>query len=154
MTTNTYTRILIALLCLQAAAARPTRPTRPHSNLNYSQRIEYNRYYEHYYNYMGEYICPAITSGEYNPNPFTAVCTPTPPRIVSQYIRDHGNHHHPAYIIASAIVQAIEQSIRTLMNSVIKCIQYSSIIFSTTILLRILQFIVIAFLAYIMSIYE
>ena len=151
MTTNTYTRILIVLLCLQVAA---TRPTRPHSNLNYSQRIEYNRYYEHYYNYMGEYMCPAITSEEYNPNPFTAVCTPTPPRIVSQFIRDHSNHRHPAYIIASAIVQAIEQSIRTLMISVIKCIQYSSVLFSTTILLRILQFTIIAFLAYIMSIYE
>jgi hypothetical protein len=152
MTTNTYTRILIALLCLQVAAARPTRPTRPHSNLNYSQRIEYNRYYEHYYNYMGEYMCPAITSGEYKPK--LAVCTTTPPRIVSQYIRDHGNHRHPAYIIALAIVQVIEQSIRTLMISVIKCIQYSSVIFSTTILLGILQFIFIAFLAYIMSIYE
>ena len=146
MTTNTYTRILIALLCLQAAAARH------HSNNNDSQRIEYNRYYEHYYNYMGEYMCPAITSEEYKPK--LAICTPTPPRIVSQYISDHGNRRHPAYIIASAIVQVIEQSIRTLMISVIKCIQYSSVIFSTTILLRILQFIVIAFLAYIMSIYE
>jgi hypothetical protein len=149
MTTNTYTRILIALLCLQAAAARPTRP---HSNNNYRQRIEYNRYYKHYYNYMGQYMCPAITSGEYKPKP--AVCTPTPPRIVSQYIRDHGNHHHPAYIIASAIVQVIEQAIPNLIIFATTAIQYSSIIFSTTILLRILQFIVIAFLAYIMSIYE
>jgi hypothetical protein len=146
MTTNTYTRILITLLCLQAAAAQH------HLTHNDSQRIEYNRYYNHYCNYMGQYMCPAITSEEYKPKP--AICTPTPPRIVSQFIRHHGNHHHPAYIISSVIDQVIEQSIRTLMNSVIKCIQYSSVIFSTTILLRILQIIVIAFLAYIMSIYE
>lgn len=151
MTTNTYTRILIVLLCLQVAA------TRPHSNLNYRQRIEYNRYYEHYYNYMGEYICPAITSEEYKPK--LAVCTPTqpslpsPPPNESQYISDHGNRRHPAYIIALAIVQVIEQAIPNLIIFATTAIQYSSVIFSTTILLGILQFTFIAFLAYIMSIY-
>ena len=158
MTTNTYTRILIVLLCLQVAA---TRPARPHSNLNYSQRIEYNRYYEHYYNYMGEYICPAITSEEYKPK--LAVCTPTqpslppslpsPPPNESQYISDHGNRRHPAYIIELAAANALEQAIPNLIIFATTAIQYSSVIFSTTILLGILQFTFITFLAYIMSIY-
>ena len=147
--TNTLTHILIALLCLQAAA------TQPYYRNNYSQLREYNRYYEHYYN-MGEYMCPAITSDVYKPKPFTAVCTPTPrlpPLNVSQDIRDHGNRRHPEYIIAIAAANAFVQTIRILFIFAIKCIQYVSVIFSTTILLGIVTFPFIALLAYIISIY-
>lgn len=96
-------------------------------------------------------MCPAITSEEYKPK--LAVCTPTPPPNESQYISDHGNRRHPAYIIALAIVQVIEQAIPNLNIFATTAIQYSSVLFSTTILLGILQFTFITFLAYIMSIY-
>lgn len=103
---------------------------------------------------MGEYICPAITSEEYKPK--LAVCTPTqpsPPPNESQYIRDNGNRRHPAYIIELAAANALEQAIPNLIIFATTAIQYSSVLFSTTILLGILQFTFIAFLAYIMSIY-
>jgi hypothetical protein len=135
-------------------------PTQPQSKYDYNQEREYNRYYEHYYKYMGEYMCPVLSSDVYKPKPAVTVLPLRKSNIIQDTYYDQSNlinHRHPAYIIAQAIdqaiAQAIEQSIIILIIYATTAIQYVSVIFSTTILLGILQFTIIAFLAYIMSIY-
>lgn len=182
MTTITRTRILITITTAVAVTLAflpsfslaentpsSTQPssqpssqpsTQPQSKYDYNQEREYNRYYEHYYKYMGEYMCPVLSSDVYKPKPAVTVLPLRKSNITQDTYYDQSNlsnslhlHRHPAYIIAQAIAQAIEQSIIILIIYAIKCIQYVSVIFSTTILLGILQFTIIAFLAYIMSIY-
>ena len=94
-------------------------------------------------------MCPVMSSDVYKPKP--AVTVLLPPRksnVIQDTYYDQSNlinRLHPAYIIAQAIFQAIEQAIIILIIYAIKCIQYVSVILATIILLGILLLTLFAF---------
>ena len=96
-------------------------------------------------------MCPLLSSDVYKPKPAVTVLPPRKSNVI-QDTYDQSNlsnsihlHIHPAYIIAQAIFQAIEQPIIILIIYAIKCFQYVSVIFATIILLGILILTFIAF---------
>ena len=93
-------------------------------------------------------MCPAMSSDVYKPKPAVTVLPIRKSNIIQDTYYDQNNlinRLHPAYIIAQAIFQAIEQAIIILIIYAIKCIQYVSVIFATIILLGILLLTLFAF---------
>lgn len=93
-------------------------------------------------------MCPLLSSDVYKPKLAVTVLLPPRKSNVIQDTYDQSNlinSIHPAYIIAQAIFQAIEQSIIILIIYAIKCIQYVSVILATIILLGILILTFVAF---------